>query len=149
MKKYVRVIDDEKCWGCRACEVACKQEHHSAQGVKLISVLEKGPHIEHDQVAFVFQVNTCRHCDDPPCSEACPEEAIAKRDDGIVVIDYELCIGCELCIDACPYDAIDYDAEKNTAQKCNLCHTRVDQGLMPACADSVCPAHCIFFWRSR
>jgi Fe-S-cluster-containing dehydrogenase component len=145
MKKYELVIDNEECWGCKACEVACKQEHNSAEGVKLISVSEKGNTIDHDIVAFVFQVNTCRHCDDPPCREACPEDAISKRDDGIVVMDYELCIGCGVCIDACPYDAIDFDTEKNIAQKCNFCHTRVDQGLMPACADNVCLAYCISF----
>jgi Fe-S-cluster-containing dehydrogenase component len=87
----------------------------------------------------------CKHCDEPPCVSACPEEAIAKRSDGIVVMDYALCSGCQACIEVCPYDAIDFDDEKSIAQKCNLCHHRVDRGLIPACADNVCLAHCIYF----
>ena len=94
---------------------------------------------------FVFHVNVCQHCDDPPCADACPEEAITRREDGIVVMDYEQCTGCELCIEACPYNAISFDTDKGIAQKCNRCHHRVDKGLIPACADNVCLAHCIYF----
>jgi Fe-S-cluster-containing dehydrogenase component len=50
-----------------------------------------------------------------------------------------------LCIDACPYDAITFDAAKDVARKCNLCHHRIDEGLYPACADNICLAHCIHF----
>jgi Fe-S-cluster-containing dehydrogenase component len=85
------------------------------------------------------------HCDDPPCEEACPEEAIAKREDGIVILDYEKCTGCQLCMEACPFDVVDFDEGKGIAQKCNLCYQRVDNGLIPACADNVCLAHCIYF----
>jgi len=90
-------------------------------------------------------VNVCRHCDDPPCAEVCIEKAISKREDGIVAIDYEKCTGCQACIEACPYNAIAFDMNKGIAQKCNLCHHRVDKGLIPACADNVCLAHCIYF----
>jgi len=145
MKKYALVIDHEACWGCKACEVACKQENNSADGVQLISVLEVGPKIIDGKLDFFFQVNVCRHCDDPPCAEVCPEKAISKREDGIVVIDYDKCTGCQACIEACPYGAIAFDMNKGIAQKCNLCHHRVDKGLIPACADNVCPGHCIYF----
>jgi Fe-S-cluster-containing dehydrogenase component len=60
-------------------------------------------------------------------------------------MDYDLCSGCRACIDECPYDAITFDDDKDIAQKCNLCHHRVDHGLIPACADNVCLAHCIHF----
>ncbi|MBT3259578.1 MAG: 4Fe-4S binding protein [Deltaproteobacteria bacterium] len=145
MKKYALVIDHEACWGCKTCEVACKQENRAADGIKLIYVSEDGPKMVDGEPYFVFQVNVCRHCDDPDCIDACPEEAITKRKDGIVVMDYEQCTGCELCIEACPYNAISFDADKDVAQKCNLCYERVDQGLIPACADNVCLAHCIHF----
>jgi Fe-S-cluster-containing dehydrogenase component len=145
MKTHALEINHEACWGCKTCEVACKQENRAADGVKLISVSEEKPRMIDGKLDFVFRVNLCRHCDEPPCVSACPEEAIAKRSDGIVVMDYDLCTGCQLCIEACPYDAIDFDDEKGIAQKCNLCHHRVDRGLIPACADNVCLAHCIYF----
>lgn len=145
MKKYVLKIDHESCWGCKTCEVACKQENHAADGVKLIHVSEDGPQEVDGKLDFAFHVNVCRHCDDPPCVEVCPEEAIKKREDGIVIMDTDLCTGCQACMEGCPYEAIDFDNEKGVAQKCNLCHHRVDKGLIPACADSVCLAHCIHF----
>lgn len=138
-------IDHKACWGCKACEAACKQELKSPDGVKLVSVLEEWTQAPDGRPDFCFYVRMCRHCDEPPCVDACPEGAIYKRDDGIVVMDYDLCIGCKACIDACPYDAIDFDAGQTIAQKCNLCHHRIDKGLLPACADNVCLAHCITF----
>ena len=145
MKQHALIIDHEACWGCKTCEVACKQENRAADGIRLIFVLEEGPGMIDGKLDFMFRVNVCRHCDDPPCVDACPEEAIQKREDGIVVMDYEKCSGCEACIEACLYDAIALDEDKGLAQKCNLCHHRVDMGLIPACADNVCLAHCIYF----
>lgn len=145
MPKFEIYIDNNLCWGCRTCEVACKQENRAPDGVKLITVEEDGPRLVDDNLEFSFEVNLCRHCDDPPCADVCPDEAIRKRDDNIVVMDYDLCTGCQACIDACPYDAISYDYDQNIANKCNLCHHRIDRGLIPACADNVCPAHCICF----
>ncbi len=138
-------IDEDACWGCKTCELACKQEMQSADGVRLISVIEDGPRMEKGQPVFTYRVQMCRHCDDPPCADACPEDAIIKRADGIVVLDDTLCSGCRACISACPFDAIDFDEARDVAQKCNLCHHRVDQGLIPACADNICLAHCIDF----
>ena len=145
MKTYALGIDHEACWGCKTCEVACKQENRAAEGVKLIFVSEDGPGMIDGKLDFVFRVDLCRHCDEPPCADACSEEAIAKRSDGIVVMDYDLCTGCQSCISACPYDVIEFDDDKGIAQKCNLCHHRIESGLIPACADNVCPAHCIYF----
>jgi Fe-S-cluster-containing dehydrogenase component len=145
MVKHALVIQNELCWGCRTCEVACKQENRAADGVSLISVLEDGPGMIDGRLDFMFRVNLCRHCDDPPCADACPEEAITKREDGIVIMNYELCTGCMSCQDACPYGAIAHDEETGIARKCNMCHHRVDKGLVPACADNICLAHCIYF----
>jgi Fe-S-cluster-containing dehydrogenase component len=145
MKKYALIIDHLACWGCKTCEVACKQENNTPEGIKLITVYEEGSDTVDDTADVIFQLNVCMHCDDPPCVESCPEKAITQRDDGIVVLDEKTCTGCQLCMDACPYRAISFDTQKDVAKKCNLCHHRVDNGLIPACADNVCLAHCIYF----
>ena len=145
MSRFEIEIDHDLCWGCKTCEVACKQENQAPDGIKLIRVEEDGPRLVDDKMEFRFRVHLCRHCDDPPCAEVCPEEAIQKRTDDLVVMDYDLCTGCQVCIDACPYDAISYVDHRRIANKCNLCHHRIDEGLIPACADNVCPAHCIYF----
>lgn len=138
-------IDSQLCWGCKTCEVACKQENGAADGIKLIWVAEDGPRLFDGKLQLRFQVNVCQHCEDPPCAAVCPEDAICRRDDGIVVLDSGLCTGCRACVAECPYEAIAFDDAQGIASKCNLCHHRVDQALIPACADNVCPAHCIHF----
>lgn len=145
MNQYALLIDEKSCWGCKACEVACKQENQLPEGIRYISVTEDGPKITAGKLDFVYRVNRCLHCDSPPCAEACPVEAITKRADGLVVLDVEACTGCALCVEACPYQAIGYDDRMGKVYKCNLCVQRVDKGLLPACADNVCLAHCIFF----
>ncbi len=145
MTRYALEIDHQACWGCKTCEVACKQENRAADGVKLIFVSEDGPRIIDGKLNFAYRVNVCRHCDEPPCAEACPDEAITQQPNGIVVMDDDLCTGCQACIEACPYDAIDFDPDQGIAQKCNLCDHRIESGLLPACADNVCLAHCIYF----
>jgi Fe-S-cluster-containing dehydrogenase component len=141
---YSLNIKESLCWGCKTCEVACKAENRAPKGVKLIEVGERGPWVaEGGEVMFQFTVNRCRHCQFPPCVAACGERAIEKRADGIVVLDQEACAACMACMDACPFDAIQFDEKRGVAAKCNLCHHRIDRGLLPACADNVCPAHCI------
>ncbi|MCF8083858.1 MAG: 4Fe-4S binding protein [Deltaproteobacteria bacterium] len=145
MRPYALIIDHESCWGCKTCEVACKQENHAPSGMKLIWVQEDGPRMIDHRPDFHFRVEVCRHCEEPECMMVCPEEAIHKREDGIVVLNSEICSGCGVCAEACPYEAISMDPQTGLAGKCNLCHHRVDQGLIPACADNVCLAHCIYF----
>ena len=145
MTRFSLEINENYCWGCKTCEVACKQENHSPEDVKLISIWEDGPRMMEGKLNVVFRARVCRHCDDPACLTACPEGAIIKRADGIVILDENACTGCQACLDACPYEAIDFDQERAVAKKCNLCYHRVDQGLLPACADNICPGHCILF----
>jgi len=145
MNRYKLAINEEACWGCRTCEVACKQELNVPEGVQLIKVVEDGPKAVDDKLEFVFHVRVCQHCDDPPCVEVCPESAIEEREDGVVILDQEKCSACGLCANECPYNAISLDPESGLAYKCNLCFQRIDKGLIPACADNVCLAHCISF----
>jgi Fe-S-cluster-containing dehydrogenase component len=145
MSRLAVVIDQASCWGCKACEVACKQENQVPGGVKLIHVGDNTPKKINGKLEFSFQVNTCTQCEAAPCIDDCPFAAITRRPDGIVVLDGDNCTGCRLCIDACPTDAIHYDQSQNLARKCNMCHHRVDQGLIPACADNICLARCIYF----
>lgn len=148
MRCFTLEIEAEKCWGCKTCEVACKQENNLPGGQKLIDVVEEGPRQIEGRWRYLFRVQRCRHCEDPSCVEACPTGAIVKRQDGIVILSEGDCSGCGFCLEACPFGAIIWDETKNTARKCNLCHHRVDEGLLPACADNVCLAHCIHFKQS-
>ncbi len=143
MKSLSLDIDQASCWGCLTCQVACIQEASVTENISMIRVSENGPSIQNGQLDFSYDVTVCQHCDDPDCLAVCPVEAIIKRDDGIVILDNELCTGCQLCLEACPYDAIFFDDSIEIAYKCNLCHQRIDHGLKPACADNVCLAHCI------
>jgi tetrathionate reductase subunit B len=145
MNRYELIIDSKACWGCLACEVACKQENQPPSGVKYISVQEKGAKAIDQKPELIYQVGVCCHCEEPECVEACPEEAIIKRQDGIVVLDQEKCSGCGVCLTACPYEAIEFDQSRTKAGKCNLCYHRVDKGLLPACADNICLARAIIF----
>ncbi len=103
MNNCALTIGEDYCWGCMTCEVACKQENGAADGVKLISVWKDGPRMLAGKLDLSFRVRVYRHCDDPPCAAACPAEAIAKRPDGIVVLDEGECTECRACMEACPY----------------------------------------------
>ena len=132
-----KVLDQDRCIGCHACTVACKSENEVAMGVTrtFIKQVEIGMY---PNVRRHFQVTRCNQCTDPPCVAACPVSAMFQRPDGIVDFDREVCIGCKACIAACPYDAIFIDPQTHSAEKCNFCAHRIDQGLQPACV-SVCP----------
>lgn len=143
MNYFALNVEEEKCWGCKACEVACKQENCAPDGVRLISISEEGPFLVDGRWHFFFRANRCRHCQNPECLPACPADAISRRTDSVVVLDRDSCSGCRACISACPYDAITFDEATGVAAKCNLCHHRLDNGLLPACADNVCLGHCI------
>ena len=139
--QWGKVIDQNRCIGCHACTVACKQEHSVPLGVTrtYVKQVEVGtfPNAQRN-----FQVTRCNQCNDPPCVAACPTTAMFRRPDGIVDFDRDRCIGCKACIAACPYDAIYIDPESHTAEKCNFCTHRIDIGLEPACV-VVCPTQAI------
>jgi Fe-S-cluster-containing dehydrogenase component len=134
-------IDHRKCIGCHACTVACKAENDVPLGSfrTWVKYVEKGAFPE---VRRHFTVLRCNHCDRAPCVEICPVNALQKRPDAIVDLDRDICIGCRSCMQACPYDALYFHAEKGVAEKCHYCAHRVEIGLEPACV-IVCPVQAI------
>ena len=139
--RYGFLIDQHRCIGCHACTVACKEEHDIPLGVNRtwVKYVEKGVYPD---TRRHFAVLRCNHCDDAPCIEICPTVALFRRSDGIVDFDNERCIGCQSCMQACPYDALYIDPERNTAAKCNFNASRVEMGYKPAC-EVVCPTQAI------
>jgi len=139
--RYGFVIDQDRCIGCHACTVACKEEHQVPIGVfrTWVKYVEKG---EFPHTSRHFGVMRCNHCDDSPCTVICPTSALYRRSDGIVDFDNQRCIGCKACMQACPYDALYIDPNSNTAAKCNFCAHRVEKNLEPACV-IVCPTQAI------
>jgi len=106
--------------------------------------IEKGKYPE----VFVASLATaCYHCAEPTCVPACPVDAISKREEGgMVVVDRETCLGkdsCDMCLQACPYDAPQFGAEENAKmQKCDLCFDRLEEGKKPICVEA-CPVRAL------
>lgn len=135
-KQYGMVIDVRRCIGCHACTVACKSEFDVALGRNRswVEYVEKG---SYPNVGRSFLPRLCNHCSEPSCVYVCPTNATYKRkQDGIVVVDQGLCIGCKYCIQACPYDARYQDPNTGWIDKCDFCIHRVSQGIEPSCVNT-------------
>lgn len=143
MAKWSILIDHEVCFDCRACMVACMQENDLSTG-SWINVVTIGPRKENGKILVDYVPVTCAHCAKPPCADVCPTGAITKREDGVVVINESQCIGCLACIPACPFSVIRLNEERGVAEKCNLCLSRIEKGLKPACVQH-CQAGAILF----
>ncbi len=139
-KRKRLLIDENRCMGCCACEIACKMENQLPRGIRYIIMREEEDTTPMKE-KLVFHFDLCRHCDNPDCLSACPRHAIFRREDGIVLVDETACDGCRLCQTACPWKIPQF-GEKRIMQKCSLCATRLDQGLLPAC-QVACPAGAI------
>ena len=146
--RFGLIIDQERCIGCEACTVACKNENRGAQGwirVETLNAKQKDiPRGEFPDLKMHFLPHVCQHCDHPPCAEACPLEALVKQENGVVLLDEATCDGCQTCLDACPYEALNFNAETDKAEKCNLCSHRLEQGLEPFCV-ICCEGQAIYF----
>ncbi len=170
MTAWGMTVDLNRCVGCQTCTIACKHANATPPGVQWRKVID----VEYGSfpdVQRLFVVTGCQHCENPPCVPVCPSGATARRDDGLVTIDYDICIGCASCVVACPYQARTiqhehewYYDEGATAQemqrsheerlgvanKCTFCIERIDdaveRGLTPGISlesTPACAASCI------
>ena len=159
MTRWAMVADLRRCVGCQTCTAACKHANATPPGVQWRRVLDM-EFGEYPDVQRAFVPVGCQHCDEPPCAEVCPSQATTKRADGIVAIDYDVCIGCAYCAVACPYQAR-YKTDRASfaygrasaheqarldegrlavATKCSFCVERIDGGLAQGLTPGVDPA---------
>ncbi len=144
-------INQSICIGCKACSVSCKDKNNLDVGINFRRVYsyEEGNYIQNGGTitpnikAYYFSIS-CNHCDDPMCIKNCPTGAIEKRkEDGVVIIKQDVCIGTKYCIPACPYGAPQYNDKLKKTSKCNLC-IDLPEGEDPVCA-AACPMRAIEF----
>ena len=160
-KKLGLVIDLDVCVGCHACVISCKEWNTGGYGAPLADI---DPYGDEPEGSFLNRIHTfevspedapasivhfpksCLHCADAPCVTVCPTGASYKRsEDGIVLVDESMCIGCGLCAWACPYGAREMDPVENVMKKCTLCVDRIyndnipEEDRVPSCVRT-CPA---------
>ena len=178
MARYGMAIDLNSCFGCQACASACKvannlprdlvynvvytktDDDYSTLGLSTLkgALTNDVAGGNYPDCTLSFLPFQCQHCEKPACLDVCPTGATQKREDGIVWVDPELCIGCESCIKACPYEGVrtlisdeasyyldvvvgEFDApvhKAGTVEKCTSCKNLVDRGEVPACLQ-LCP----------
>ena len=162
-RKFVMVIDLARCNNARKCVHACQSMHHLPSDKEWLSVrLMKD---SEESAPYLFP-KSCFHCDNPPCVKVCPVNATYKRQDGLVLIDADRCIGCKFCMAACPYstrvfnwsetdlpadaDIHSYSPETSTpskvgtVEKCDFCPDMARMGKLPDCV-TACPNGVIYF----
>lgn len=162
-RRWVMVIDLAKCRNARKCVDSCQSAHHLRPHEYHINTLAMQ---ESKNTAPYYMPKPCQHCDNPPCVSVCPVDATYKRQDGIVLIDNERCIGCRFCMAACPYSArmfhwqepqnseedkgktynveLNVPQKKGTISKCLFSADRLREGKLPYCV-SACPNGVFYF----
>ncbi|MEW6443021.1 MAG: 4Fe-4S dicluster domain-containing protein [bacterium] len=164
MSQWAMLIDETRCTGCRACQVACKQWNDlPAEATRNRGTYQNPPAlsastwslIEFHEVdaggaaGFYFLKRACMHCEHPACASVCPVGAMHKTPQGPVLYDDRKCIGCRYCMAACPFGVPAFEWEKGlletpVVRKCTFCFDRLGSGLHPACAKT-CPSKAIAF----
>jgi molybdopterin-containing oxidoreductase family iron-sulfur binding subunit len=164
-KRLGLVIDTKRCVGCHTCAIACKSTNNVPDTIWWNRVTTVGGDVPdspsgiYPNLKMDFLTIACQHCENPACTKVCPVGATYKREeDGAVFQDYDKCIGCRMCIAACPYTGVrsfnweepqysievavgDIDApvhQKHVVEKCTLCAQRLSRGAPPACV-AACP----------
>lgn len=138
------------CMGCKTCQVACKDKNNLEVGrlFRTVKATEGGEFEPNgatlkNSIYSYWTTLACNHCKEPVCVDVCPTGAMYKRkDDGIVLVDRETCIGCGACAGACPYEVPVLDKEEMKMGKCDFCVDLVIQGKDPICVGS-CPVGAI------
>ncbi len=143
MSRWGFVLDQAKCIGCNACQIACKDRNHLEPG-KNFRRADTVSYEEDGLTKYAHFSGGCHHCEDPACLNACPFGAMKKNEDGIVVVDENVCRGCGACERACSYGAVYVSVWSKKAMKCDGCAELRAQGRQPACVEA-CPTHCLEF----
>lgn len=159
MKEQIKCYDTQACIRCFACMINCSVENRvrlQREGIMNVeqSVQSKMPHFNYltpsrreigvyPNARQVTTFNHCNHCENSPCQQICPTGAISTRVGGEVVINADICIGCQSCGDACPFDVPKYSADNGKAYKCTGCYDRVENGLKQSCVEA-CPTTAMF-----
>lgn len=166
MPRYGMVIDLKRCYGCYACNMACKVKNHTPPGVFWSRVL-KGETGKYPNTVRQALPVLCMQCEEPSCREVCPTGATVMRPDGVVIVEKDKCMGCKYCMMACPYGArysvaswesyfpegiplspYEQFAKRlweetsgvGVATKCDFCLDRLAEGKLPSCVQ-VCSAN--------
>lgn len=169
--QYGFVIDTQRCIGCHTCSVACRMENNLPEGTWWNRTLTSGgsdidtPEGTFPNVAMSYITVACQHCSNPACVKVCPVGATYRDEDtGIVRQDYDKCIGCRMCMAACPYTGVrtfnweepkfvmDFATgsadvpshQKHVVEKCTMCYHRIAKGEQPECI-KVCLARARFW----
>jgi formate dehydrogenase iron-sulfur subunit len=156
----IQLIDTSKCTGCRGCQVACKQWNQLPAGLTMNKgTYQNPPDLQKNTwtlvrfqevsdrdggVQWLFRKDGCLHCTDATCVKLCPAEARFRLESGAIGTANEKCIGCQQCVDACPFSKPRYEESSNKAYKCNLCAERTQNNLPPACVKA-CPTGALRF----
>lgn len=141
--RYAMIVVTDRCMGCNSCVAACKLQNGTAKDYFLMTV-HKGETGSFPKARATFQPKGCHHCSDPACLDSCPENAIHKLENNIVITDWTQCSGDGSCVDACPYEARFIDPDNHKADSCDFCLPLLSQGHLPACVRS-CPTNARLF----
>lgn len=153
-REWVMLIDLSKCNGCGKCAEGCSKIHFVPEGQQWIKVYEVQDEFGHRY----FLPRPCMQCENAPCLKVCPVGATYRKEDGIILVDHQRCIGCRYCMAACPYDARFFNWKEPThtpeelahtyspeapwphhqgvVEKCMFCAHYSEEGMLPACVDA-------------